>query len=980
MQFQTNDVGAVWVVQTGPFGRDLSEFFESAEEGALGEWRVQETPQEIAFGDLALLWHAGEDAELERGLYAVGRVVGSKFQPPAAHFSGSAVPVQYEVLLEQPVTLPDLRQADVVSEMETLTQTRGSTFQLRRADWEELREAFPRLVPEVDRELERTVIPPIRRREFAELLEECFDSYGWREHVEQFEEAREQGRRNWEEVRAKRRAGVPPVDAVLERLLPYKNTASAREDDRWTHPAPIVSTDVRKMYENAGWVEPEDWEDVVRSLVEFVEDCVESPGALEETCRAFADSPYSTGFQAATLTPILNAVEPDEFAIHNQKVVDTIEYFTGLETDTKLRNYPVANEVIGRVVDELGGVLDPAQHPGEVRRDDVFEVFAHWLVAVSEVDLSGTEGEYWKISPGRGAKYWNEWRDRSIASVGWNELGDLREMDRNEFESERDALIERREDYTESALNQVWKFSRVEPGDLLVANDGVSTVVGLGRVTGEYFYVDEEDDHPHRHRLPVDWFDTRRRRVDRPGWRRTLIKLDEGEYADIRDAELVDEGLAEASEIEVVEEPVEPTVRIEDAKNVVIAGPPGTGKTYVTTRRAVELGLRPDARLDREAVESEYRRLRRQGRIEFVTFHEAYDYEQFVEGLRPGRQGSNPADAPGEQRRADARDGIFKRLALRAASAGLEASDGEFESGEDEEPGPEQVRELLAQGRDDDAYFDFEDADDFVLIIDELHRGNVSQIFGELVTLLEPSKRLTEKDELTVTLPYSGEPFGVPPNLHILGTVNAADRSRALTDSVVRRRFEFEERMPDEQVLVDRLAERVPENLEGGREEFINLVVALFRNINGRLRLLRDENHQLGQTYYLDVTGWESLRKVFLRSIIPLLREYFDRSWQQVCLAVGCPYRDDGTARREDEEIRDGRKYAAPMISAWVLPERRLLGLDHEETVNSLDFEVTPEFEDGRLGADELREYFEGVLTGEHRQAYRNHEFFEDAP
>ena len=160
-----------------------------------------------------------------------------------------------------------------------------------------------------------------------------------------------------------------------------------------------------------------------------------------------------------------------------------------------------------------------------------------------------------------------------------------------------------------------------------------------------------------------------------------------------------------------------------------------------------------------------------------------------------------------------------------------------------------------------------------VLIIDEINRGNIARIFGELITLVEESRRLGGSDETKVTLPYSGDEFGVPENLYIIGTMNTADRSIALLDTALRRRFEFVEMMPDSS-LVDREVGGV--NLRG-----------LLDAINDRVRFLLDREHQIGHTYFLGVKDLESLKEVFQKQIVPLLQEYFYDDWAKIDAVLG---------------------------------------------------------------------------------------------
>ncbi|EGK8087561.1 AAA domain-containing protein, partial [Campylobacter lari] len=150
----------------------------------------------------------------------------------------------------------------------------------------------------------------------------------------------------------------------------------------------------------------------------------------------------------------------------------------------------------------------------------------------------------------------------------------------------------------------------------------------------------------------------------------------------------------------------------------------------------------------------------------------------------------------------------------------------------------------------------------YIIIIDEINRGNVSKIFGELITLIEPSKRIGESEGLKVTLPYSGEKFGVPKNVYIVGTMNTADRSITSLDTALRRRFEFVEMMPD------------AEELEKSKYKDVNLK-KLLEAINTRIEYLLDREKTIGHAFFIGVENLNNLKNVFQNKIIPLLQEYF---------------------------------------------------------------------------------------------------------
>ncbi|WP_087686259.1 McrB family protein [Pandoraea sp. PE-S2R-1] len=230
----------------------------------------------------------------------------------------------------------------------------------------------------------------------------------------------------------------------------------------------------------------------------------------------------------------------------------------------------------------------------------------------------------------------------------------------------------------------------------------------------------------------------------------------------------------------------------------------------------------------------------------FVTFHQSYGYEEFVEGLRPVLDDDTDSGAI----KYEIRPGAFKDLCRKARLA------------------PEQR---------------------FAMVIDEINRGNISKIFGELITLIEPDKREGAENAISVTLPYSGEPFSVPTNLDIIGTMNTADRSLALLDTALRRRFDFVPVLPDAR-------DEAGAPLFGLRVTLGGQVIDIPRMlsvINQRVEALYDRDHCIGHAYFTALAqvpdGDErlvALSQVFSNRIVPLLEEYFFEDWQKIRLVL----------------------------------------------------------------------------------------------
>ena len=272
-------------------------------------------------------------------------------------------------------------------------------------------------------------------------------------------------------------------------------------------------------------------------------------------------------------------------------------------------------------------------------------------------------------------------------------------------------------------------------------------------------------------------------------------------------------------------------------KNIIYYGPPGTGKTFDL-----------QALLVSDYTDAEYGE-----RYEFVTFHQSYGYEEFVEGLRPV---------------------ITKRGKKRAAdSEAASSSNGEVRY----EIKPGAFLRLCDRARKNPSR-------QYAMVIDEINRGNISKIFGELITLVEVDKRESAQYPVAVTLPYSAESFSVPSNVDVIGTMNTADRSLALVDTALRRRFEFIESMPKPSILAGTIVSHNGVDID---------IEQLLTMLNKRIEALYDRDHTVGHAYFTrlkdlkEADRFSELKTVFRNKIIPLLEEYFFEDWQKIRLVLG---------------------------------------------------------------------------------------------
>ena len=463
-------------------------------------------------------------------------------------------------------------------------------------------------------------------------------------------------------------------------------------------------------------------------------------------------------------------------------------------------------------------------------------------------------------------------------------------------------------------------------------------------------------------------------------------------------------------------------------KNQILYGPPGTGKTYNTVIKAIEITNPELIQKDKdgnvenyELLKEKFDELKQQGQIEFVTFHQSYSYEEFVEGIKPELEN-------GKELRYKLQNGIFKTICNNAKELletkvkynfnkdnisvykilipdeslfayciendcvainwgndidisncdsqeeiiakipedfesrkqcisqlnlfklwidndlkngkdvivvipgsmntikGIAKITGDYFYNSDIENGHQQrkvdwIRKNINISSDNiynskfvsptitgmfndkinwDTFLNLinnknnSKSSNAVLVIDEINRGDVSKIFGELITLIEEDKRIGKEHQMTVTLPYSREPFGVPNNLYIIGTMNTADRSIALLDTALRRRFDFEEMMPKPELL--------SENIEGVDLE------QLLTQINGRIKKDYDRDHQIGHSYLMGVKNKEQLERAYKNRILPLLNEYFYNDIDSVAKILNCKPNDVSSKENWFNVLKEAQK------------------------------------------------------------------------
>lgn len=451
------------------------------------------------------------------------------------------------------------------------------------------------------------------------------------------------------------------------------------------------------------------------------------------------------------------------------------------------------------------------------------------------------------------------------------------------------------------------------------------------------------------------------------------------------------------------------------AKNLILYGTPGTGKTYSSMQYAVaiieEKPFNDVKAEDYNAVFTRYLKYKEDGLVAFTTFHQSFGYEEFIEGIRPVVSSEDKAES-GREIEYEVHDGIFKAFCDKAGTpigsgAGVDLGIGKsptvwkvslegtgdnptrtecfannhirigydsygetppdsYEKGDngrnilnafyykmqigdivlscysnktidaigvitgepewhDEYPQYKRLRKVkwFVTGINEDIYelnseklmmqpsvykLSISVSDTLqllkeikpslftqkvkipnrVFIIDEINRGNISKIFGELITLIEPTKRIGASEQLRASLPYSGQKFGVPDNVYIIGTMNTADRSIARIDATLRRRFSFVEMLPESVILKDILVDGID-------------IAEMLDTLNKRITVLLDREHTIGHSYFLQPLkadpSIERLAVIFENEIIPLLQEYFYDDYEKIQLVLGDNQKPDDSTR-----------------------------------------------------------------------------------
>ena len=531
---------------------------------------------------------------------------------------------------------------------------------------------------------------------------------------------------------------------------------------------------------------------------------------------------------------------------------------------------------------------------------------------------------YWIYSAGEKSYKWNDFYKERIMALGWDNLGNLKNYHSQDEIAKELQKYDTQDSYPMNNSKANWEFANeMNIGDIVYVKKGLEPILlGRGVVESDYIYDDTRNEYKSIRR--VNWthnaiYDVDFNELDIKQWnQKTLTDISENKYKDFcKKIEKIFNNNAKEDK-NMNSQPL----------NQILYGPPGTGKTYNTIIKAMDI-INPklvqrdkDGNVEKyDTLKNKFDELKQQGQIEFVTFHQSYSYEEFVEGIKP--------DLESNELKYKLEDGIFKKICNSAKiniegdfekiySQFIEEIDenhefktqkGSFKIRVNDNDGltirtgdnfeketcgtitKEQIKNqtFTSIGRKQKlkaitkylkekyglTFSASNTVKPHILIIDEINRGDVSKIFGELITLIEEDKRIGKEHQMTVTLPYSREPFGVPNNLYIIGTMNTADRSIALLDTALRRRFDFEEMMPK------------PELLRGKDIEGVDLE-QLLTKINDRIKNEYDRDHQIGHSYLMSVKDKEDLERAYKNRILPLLNEYFYNDINTVAKILNC--------------------------------------------------------------------------------------------
>lgn len=634
---------------------------------------------------------------------------------------------------------------------------------------------------------------------------------------------------------------------------------------------------------------------------------------------------------------------PKEYVslVSNKKNVVEIHYLKKNKDEFKIvLNYEKLNrnyqEIVERVPDSWGWTLNGIYLINSVN------TYKTAIKMIDSIIDKNSTSKYWLYAAGEKSAKWEEFYNEGIMALGWDYLGDYRQY--NTQDDLASKIQQHRGDnkYLMNICKAIWEFADgMNIGDVIYVKQGLEPILlGRGIVVSDYIYDSDRQEYKnirkvnwtHKGQFKVDFADLEIRQWNQ----KTLTDVSENKYGDFY--KKIESIFKDKNETKL-----EKNKMINQPLNQILYGPPGTGKTY-STKGLIELIIKENfissqkkninvnelywysatalamykndktkkykvaellqqeiikefaqskssknvystvisqlqmhtdensetvnyaRRLTpylfnkdensewyltkegivfveesfKEYLSNETRKISNNDFVRFITFHQAYSYEEFVEGIRVNLEDDC------EEVKYTLQNGIFKDICLEANA---------------------------------------DPNNKYVIVIDEINRGDISKIFGELITLIENDKRVTpngersfenteiQNNQLLVTLPYSKKKFGVPSNLYIIGTMNTADRSIALLDIALRRRFDFISTYPNAEII----------GADGALMEVNGIDLKLFLNkINKRIEAYLDKDHTIGHSYLMNIHSYEDFLYKFKNRILPLLLEYFYNDYEKV--------------------------------------------------------------------------------------------------
>lgn len=585
------------------------------------------------------------------------------------------------------------------------------------------------------------------------------------------------------------------------------------------------------------------------------------------------------------------------------------------------------------------------------------------------VDKNFEWPHYRLYAPWENARKREEYYEKGVMWLGWDELWDLNQYKSKEDIAERLRWIDGSTGSKKNDANANYEFKNVLAiGDIVIPKKWQKTYLGYGIVEWEYIYDDTLDEYKsiRKVRRIKKW----EREEDGDIVLKTLTDITKyPDYVEkLKKLIWIDVGTTFTSAINTIMKWWHKNL------NTILYWAPWTGKTYNTINYALSIientSLDEINKEDREQLKKRFDEYKKQGQIVFCTFHQSLSYEEFIEWIK--------ASSDNDSIVYDIEDWIFKNTANQANKnyqSSLIEGNQKFdilyllkevlwEVDEDHKItiNKKKTEFRIYDYNDRTIYFEKnggarnhtlsiktlekmylkwnsdiivwwlqwyyeplleliikkseqlrntqqkEDYKNYVLIIDEINRGNMSKIFGELITLLEPSKRIGAEEELKVKLPYSQDEFGVPQNLFVVWTMNTADRSIALIDIALRRRFTFKEIEPDSSLLNFKVW-----NID---------IQKMFETINQRIEFLYDRDHKLGHSFFMPLKKNNSLNylnEIFYNNIIPLLQEYFYEDREKIQIVLG-DHTKQGNKKMENKLIQEENQN-----------EVKIIGFNHED-------------------------------------------------